>query len=78
VFCIKLLLLFSGPPKSHEVVVLSFFVLAHFEYNAVQLLTHPADRSVLFEQVRALVKIVWVRENLLDLFESDTSFRIGF
>src|ERR1700674_2323334 len=35
VFCIKLLLLFSGPPERHEVVVLSLFVLAHFEDDGV-------------------------------------------
>ena len=51
VFCIKLLLLLSGLPECHEVVARFFFVLAHFEYDGVQLLTHPADRPVLFGQV---------------------------
>src|ERR1035437_5348191 len=43
VFCIKLLLLLGGLPESHEVVVLSFFILPHFEYHGVQLLPPPAD-----------------------------------
>src|ERR1035438_5648854 len=44
VFSIKLLLLFGGFPESHEVVVLSFFVLPHFENDGIQLLNHPTDR----------------------------------
>src|SRR4029077_17027450 len=62
VFSIKLLLLLGGLPESHKVVVLSFFVLPHFENDRVQLLPHPADCPVLFGQIRALVKVVWVRE----------------
>jgi hypothetical protein len=40
-------------------------------------LARPADCPVLFGQIRALVKTVRVRENLLHLFESDASFRVG-
>jgi hypothetical protein len=58
-------------------VVLSLFVLTPFENDGVQLLPHPADCPVLFGQIRALVKIVRVRENLLHFFESDASFRVG-
>src|SRR5580704_17145261 len=76
VFSIKLLLLFGGLPKSDEVVVLTFFVLPHFENDGVQLLSHPTNRSVLFGQIRALVNVIWVRENLLHLFESDASLRV--
>src|ERR1700730_1878422 len=76
VFFIKLVLLLGGLPGRYEVVVLSFFVLPHFENDGVQLLPHPADRPVLFGQIRALVKVVWVREDLLRLFESDASFRV--
>src|ERR1700719_627566 len=50
VFSIKLLLLLGGLPERHEVVVLSVFVLPHFENDSVQLLPHPADRPVLFGQ----------------------------
>jgi hypothetical protein len=39
--------------------------------------SRPADCPVLFGQIRAPVKIVRVRENLLHLFESDASFRVG-
>ena len=76
VFCIELLLLFGGLPESHELVILSLFVLARFENDRVQLLSHPTDCTVLFGQVRALVKLVGVRENLLRFFESDASLRI--
>src|ERR1700737_2806146 len=76
VFSIKLLLLLGCLPESHKVVVLSFFVLPHFENDGVQLLPHPADRPVLFAKIRALIKVVWVRKDLLRLFESDTSFRV--
>jgi hypothetical protein len=57
VFSIELLLLPAGLPESDEVVVLSFFVLSHFENDGIQLLLHPADRPVLFGQLRALVKV---------------------
>src|SRR5450631_851407 len=76
VFSIKFLLLLGGLPESHEVVVLSLFVLAHFENDAIQLLPHPANCPALLGKIRALVKIVRMRENLLHLFESDTSFRV--
>src|ERR1700730_3962834 len=76
VFSIKLLLPFGGLPKSDEVIVLSFFVLPHFENDGVQMLSCPADRSVLFGQIRARVNVIWVRENLLDLFESDHPLRV--
>jgi hypothetical protein len=68
--------LLGGLPESDEVVVLSFFVLSRFENDGVQLLPHPADRPVLFEPIRTLVKVVWVRKNFLRLFESDASFRV--
>ena len=58
-------------------VVLSLFVLTHFENDCVQLLPHLVDCPVLFGQIRALVRIVRVRENLLHFFESDPSFRVG-
>src|SRR5208282_4758743 len=48
VFSIKLLLLLGCLPESHEMVVLSFFVLPYFENEGIQLLTHPADRPLLF------------------------------
>src|ERR1700730_4467980 len=76
VFCIKFLLLLGGLPERHQVVVLSLFVFPHFEYYGVQIPADPADRPVLFGQVRALVKIVRVREHLLRFFESDASFRV--
>jgi len=76
VFSIKLLLLLGGLPESHKVVVFSLFVLSHFKNDGIQLLPHPADCPVLLGQIRALVKIVRVRENLLRLFESGASFRV--
>src|ERR1700677_4878062 len=76
VFFIKLLLLLGGLPESHKVVVFSLFVLSHFKNDGIQLFLHPTDCPILLGQMRALVKIVWVRENLLRLFESDTSFRV--
>src|SRR6202162_2881932 len=56
VFCIKFLLLLGGLPERHQAVVLSLFVFPHFEYHGVQIPADPADRPVLFRQVRALVK----------------------
>src|SRR5271157_2184772 len=76
VLFIKFLLLLGGFPESHEVVIVSFLVLPDLKNNGVQLLSHPADRPVLLGPIRALVKVVWVRENLLHLFEPDTSFRV--
>ena len=55
-------------------VKFAFFVLPHFENDGVQVLSYPTDRAVLFGQIRALIEIVWVREDLLHLFKSDPSF----
>src|SRR5258706_9231332 len=76
VLFIKFLLLSRGFPQSDEAVIFSFLVLPHLKNNGVQLPSHPADRPVLLGTIRALVKVVRVRKNLLHLFESDTSFRI--
>src|SRR5664279_3484047 len=70
VLFIKFLLLFRGFPESHEVVVFSGLVLSHLKNDSVQLLSHPADSPLLLEPIRALVKVVGMRENLLHLFET--------
>ena len=54
----------------------SFLVFSHLENDGVQLLPHPADRPVLLGPIGALVEIVWVRKDLLRLFESDASLWI--
>jgi hypothetical protein len=74
---IKFLFLRRGFPESDEMVILSFHALPHFKNDSVQSLSHPADRSVLLGTIRALVKIVWVLENLLHLIEADPSLRIS-
>src|SRR5580704_6776411 len=48
VFFIKFVLLFSGLPESHEVVIFSFLVLSHFKNNGVQLPAYPTDCPTLF------------------------------
>jgi hypothetical protein len=55
-------------------VVFSLFVLPYFEDDGKQLPSYPADRAILFGQVRALVQIVWMRKYLLYLFKSNASF----
>jgi len=47
VLFIKLLLLPSGLPEGHEVVIFAFLVLPHLENEGVQVLSYPADRPVL-------------------------------
>ena len=39
-------------------VILAFVVHPHLENEGIQLIRYPADRTVLFRQIRALVKIV--------------------
>jgi phage-related holin len=77
VLFIKLLLLFCGFPESHKVVVLSLLVVAHLEDDGVQTVSNPADGSILFGAVRALVEIVRMGKESLRLLESDSSLRIG-
>ena len=76
VFFIKIVLLFGRFPESDKVVTLSFLVLPHLKNDGVQMLSDPTDRPVLLGPIRALVKVVWVRENFLRLFKSDASFRV--
>ena len=70
------MLLLGGFPESDEVVIFSFLVLPHLKNDGVQVLSHPTDCPVLLGPIRALVEIVWVRKDLLPLFEPDASFRV--
>jgi hypothetical protein len=76
VFFIKFVLLPGGFPESHEVVIFSFLVLPHLKNDGVQVLSYPTDRPVLLGPIRALVKAIWVRKDLLRLLEPDASFRV--
>src|ERR1700691_1910103 len=76
VLFIKLLFLPGRAPERYEAVILSFFVLAHFENERIQLSRNPTDSAALLGQIGALVQIVRMREHFLRFLESDAAFRI--
>lgn len=57
-------------------VVFAFPVLPDFEDDGVEPLSHPADRALLCRKVRALVKVIRVREDFLCLLEADSTLGI--
>jgi len=50
-------------------VVLPFFVLAHFEDDRVKLVIHPSDGAKLFWIINALIDVIRPVEYLLNLFK---------
>jgi hypothetical protein len=56
---------------------LTLFVLAHFEDNAVKPLTHPADRAMLFRQIRTVVLVIGTGEELQNFLEPNSTLRIA-
>jgi hypothetical protein len=58
------------------VVILSLLVLAHLKDNRVEAATHTSNSTVLFPRIRASVKVIGMRENLLRLFKSDFSLGV--
>jgi len=81
IFClrvlfIKLLLLLGCFLYSHEVVILSSLSSRTSKISAYNLLSHPADSSVLLRLVGALVKIVGMRKDFLRLLKPYTPFGV--
>src|SRR5271157_614292 len=76
VLFIKLLLLFGGLPQSHQMVIFAFPALPDLEDDGVQSFSHPANRPMLCRKVRALVKVIWVRKDLLCFLKADTTLRV--
>jgi hypothetical protein len=76
VFFIKFVLLLSGFPESHEMVIFPFLVLPHLKNDGVQVLSHPTDCPILLGPIRALVEVVWMRKDFPGFFETDASFRV--
>jgi hypothetical protein len=58
-------------------VDLSFRVLAYFKNDRIETITYPANGAVLNRQIRALVSVVRMKENLLCFFETDSTPRIA-
>jgi hypothetical protein len=73
---IKLLLLLGGFPQGHKMVILAFSVFPNLEDDAVEAIFHPADGSVLFRNIRALVEVIRVRKDFLRLLKADPTLGI--
>jgi hypothetical protein len=56
-------------------VIFAFPVFPHLEDNAVEAFFHPADGSVLFRNIRALVELIRVRKDFLRLLKADSRIR---
>jgi len=56
-------------------VIPAIAILSHLKNDGVQALAHPADRTVLFGQILALVKVVGLREDFPHFLETDAPFR---
>ncbi len=54
-------------------VELSFRIFPNLKYHRVQALSHPANRAMLNREIRTLVGIVGMEENLLHLLEADSA-----
>ena len=54
-------------------VVLSLRILSHFKDDGVKPVSNPPNGTVLLRPVRTLIQIIWVREDLLRLFEADST-----
>jgi len=57
-------------------VTLAIAILSHLKNDGLQALAHPADRTVLFGQIRALVKVVGMHEDFPHFLETDALFRV--
>jgi hypothetical protein len=57
-------------------VVFAFPVFPYLEDDAVEAFFHPANRPVLFRNIRALVEVIAVRKELLHLFKADSTLGI--
>jgi hypothetical protein len=53
------------------VVKLAFLILPHLKDERVQALSHPANRTVLLRQIRALIEVVGPVKYPLRLFKAD-------
>jgi hypothetical protein len=58
-------------PKRNEVINLAFIILSNLEDKRVQAFCHPSDRAVLLRQIRSLIEVIRVGENLLRFLEAD-------
>ena len=57
-------------------VELPFGVFPNFKNHSIEAVTHPADGAVLMREIRALIQIIPVKENLLRLFEANSTLGI--
>jgi hypothetical protein len=56
---------------------LTLFVLAHFKDNALEPLTDPADRAMLFRQIRTIVLVVGMGEEFQNFLEPNSTLRVA-
>ena len=57
-------------------IELAFGVFPDLKNHGVEAIAYPADGTVLMREIRALVQVVRMKENLLRLLETDTT--LGF
>jgi len=63
-------------PQGHQMVELSFCIFPDLKNHRIQAVTYPTDGTVLRREVRTLVGIVGMKENLLHFLEADSAPRI--
>ena len=63
-------------PECDEVIVFSCCIFPHFKNNSIELSANPADSSILFRVVVALIDVVRMRPDLLHVFEANTAARV--
>src|SRR2546428_496517 len=78
VFLIKFSLLRGGFPQSYQVVVFALTVFAHLENKHIEPLSRPTYSSILLRKIRALIKIIRMREDFPRLLKTDATLRIRF
>ena len=57
-------------------IELAFGVFPDLKNHGVEAIAYPTDGTVLMREIRALVQVVRMKENLLRLLETDTAFGI--
>ena len=57
-------------------IELAFGVLPDLKNNGIEAIAHPAVGAMLMREIRTLIKIIRMKENLLRFLETDTTLGI--
>src|SRR5215470_6140772 len=76
VLFIKPLFLARGTPERDEVVVFALGIATDFKIQGVHSVTYPANRAVLFRNIRTRIQVIRMREDFLGLLEPNPALWI--